>query len=67
VRSLQIARRFRGQTRPAPAIRRWFIEAGLGEVAFDGAPEQFGVGVARRPAGDGCISSLPARLFTFVR
>ena len=48
-------------------IRRWFTEAGLEEVAFDGAPERFGVGVARRPVGNRCVSALPARLFTFAR
>jgi hypothetical protein len=52
-----------------PVVRRWFTEAGLTEVAFDGAPEAFGVGVARRDgsAGDGARPRLPARLFTFLR
>jgi hypothetical protein len=51
-----------------PAVRRWFTEAGFVEVAFDGAPELFGVGVARRAhdAG-GRPPLLPDRLFTFVR
>ena len=30
-----------------PVIRGWFAEVGLTEVAFDGDPEPFGVGVAR--------------------
>lgn len=53
-----------------PVVRRWFTEAGLTEVAFDGAPEAFGVGVARRDgsAGDGAHRPrLPVRLFTFLR
>jgi hypothetical protein len=38
------------------------------EVAFDGEPESFGVGVAQtatRPAG--AAPPLPGRLFTFTR
>jgi hypothetical protein len=53
-----------------PVIRRWFAEAGLTEVAFDGAPETFGVGVARRdrsPADGPDGPRLPAHLFTFLR
>lgn len=30
-----------------PRVRRWVVEAGFEEVAFDGEPEIFGVGVAR--------------------
>ena len=30
-----------------PTIRRWFLDAGLNEISFDGEPERFGVGVAR--------------------
>ena len=30
-----------------PVIRRWFTDAGLLELAFDGEPDRFGVGVAR--------------------
>ena len=45
-------------------LRRWFVEAGMPEVSFDGAPEKFGVGVNQikdssfEPVGD-------ERLFTF--
>lgn len=50
-----------------PVIRGWFVEEGLTEVAFDGEPETFGVGVARagvpRPVGP----PLPDRLFRFGR
>lgn len=49
-----------------PAIRRWFSDAGIDEVAFDGEPEGFGVGVGRRSAGS-AGPPLPDRLFTFVR
>jgi hypothetical protein len=39
----------RGASRPdlRPEVRRWVIEAGFEEVAFEGAPERYGVGVAR--------------------
>jgi hypothetical protein len=50
-----------------PAIRGWFVDAGFTEVAFDGEPEPFGVGVARAPdASAARAASLPARLFSFV-
>lgn len=49
-----------------PQIRQWFVDAGLEEIAFDGDPERFGVGVARvgttsndRPTA--------GRLFRFIR
>jgi hypothetical protein len=62
--------RLGGEDDLRPVIRRWFSDAGLTEVAFDGAPETFGVGVARRDpgvaAGPG-LPPLPGRLFTFVR
>lgn len=48
-----------------PDVRRWLVEAGLVEVAFDGEPERFGVGVARWP-GPTAPGPLPARLFTFA-
>jgi methyltransferase family protein len=49
-----------------PSVRRWVAEAGLAEVAYDGEPELFGVGVAR--AGDAAAHpALPDRLFTFFR
>ncbi len=50
-----------------PAVRAWFLEAGLEEVAYDEEPEGFGVGVAR--AGDDVsrVGPIPDPLFTFVR
>jgi hypothetical protein len=45
------------------SIRQWFRAAGLTELGFDGAPERYGVGVARR--GDGPDPELPRNLFTF--
>jgi hypothetical protein len=50
-----------------PAVRAWFREAGLTEVAFDEEAEGYGVGVAR--AGDEAptADALPDPLFTFVR
>jgi len=50
-----------------PAIRRWFTEAGLIEVAFDGPPERFGVGVARTDGRDRNGSLVGGRLFRFLR
>lgn len=50
-----------------PRIRRWFAEAGLIEVSFDGDPEPFGVGVARLPGCAVPTGSLPQRLFRFLR
>jgi hypothetical protein len=58
----------RGSAEPdlRPVIRRWFLDAGFREIAFDSEPRGFGVGVAQlaqpiegRP--------LPSRLFTFIR
>ncbi|HEX6421606.1 MAG TPA: hypothetical protein VFZ77_24090 [Acidimicrobiales bacterium] len=49
-----------------PQVRAWFAAAGFDEVAFDGAPERFGVGVHRLPVGrPGTPIPLPDRLFTF--
>lgn len=51
-----------------PQVRRWFVEAGMEEVAFDGAPERFGVGVARAGDADRPVrrhAPVPARLFAF--
>ena len=52
-----------------PTIRRWVAETGLTEVAFDGEPERYGVGVARsrtdRPSG--AVVPTTTRLFTFIR
>ena len=51
-----------------PEIRRWFAAAGLEEVAFDGAPEHFGVGLNQRRS---CLAPgrqrLPERLFSFLQ
>lgn len=50
------------------AIRGWCIDAQLAEVAFDGAPEPYGVGVAQASLRPSLAAvPLPARLFTFVR
>lgn len=59
----------RGSTEPdlRPAIRRWFQEAGLQEVAFDSEPAGFGVGVGVRPAGVKASSSVSNPLFRFIR
>lgn len=59
----------RGRTDPdlRPAVRRWFSDAGLQEIAFESEPEAFGVGVAVRPAGAPSARRLRSRLFTFVR
>ena len=58
--------RFSAERDLRPHVRRWFVEAGLDEVAFDGEPESFGVGVARRPLDATAAVELPPRLFTFV-
>ena len=51
-----------------PAIRRWFVEAGLREVAYDGDPERYGVGVAQADGGGGPdLRPAAVRLFRFVR
>lgn len=50
-----------------PVIRRWFVEAGLEEVAFDGHSEPFGVGVARAATPAPAAEPVPVRLFEFVR
>ena len=50
-----------------PAIREWFVETGLREVAFDGDPETFGVGVARAGGAPPTAAPLPDRLFRFGR
>jgi hypothetical protein len=46
-----------------PAVRRWFVDAGMPEVSFDGAPERYGVGVNRITARRGAVPK--HRLFTF--
>ena len=48
------------------AVRQWTIEAGFTEVAFDGAPATYGVGLYRCD-GPERVAPLPPRLFTFVR
>jgi hypothetical protein len=50
-----------------PTLRRWVAETGLEEVAYDGAPELFGVGVARASGAPSIGRALPDRLFTFFR
>jgi hypothetical protein len=50
-----------------PAVRRWVRDAGLEEIAYDGEPELFGVGVACAGASAPAARELPDRLFTFVR
>jgi hypothetical protein len=47
------------------AIRRWFVDSGLREVAFDSEPSGFGVGVAMKPYQASTHPALPARLFRF--
>lgn len=62
---------FEGVEDLRPAVRRWFVEAGLEEISFDGAPERFGVGVARWPGTEHQAprptEHLTGRLFTFVK
>lgn len=53
-----------------PELRSWFAQAGMEEVAFDGAPAPYGVGLHRRPFGIPNVAlpappALPARLFMF--
>jgi hypothetical protein len=48
------------------AVRQWTIEAGFTEVAFDGAPANYGVGLYRCDGPDRS-APLPPRLFTFIR
>jgi len=48
-------------------VRRWFVEEGFEEIAYDGEPEPFGVGVARWPGPARAGGGLPERLFTFIR
>jgi len=47
-------------------VRGWFTQSGFEELAYDGAPETFGVGAAR------LVTAPPpfepgVRLFTFLR
>jgi hypothetical protein len=48
-----------------PAIRRWFVEAGMPEIAFEGHPEVYGVGVNR--VTQRSPAPIDAQLFTFTR
>lgn len=57
----------RGSEDVRPKVRRWVVEAGLEELAYDGAPEPFGVGLARRSGPASTDAPLPERLFTFLR
>jgi hypothetical protein len=51
-----------------PEVRRWFRTAGLAEVAFDGAPETFGVGMNQLAPGRPYERRhLPSHLFRFVQ
>ena len=49
-----------------PQVRKWFADAGFAEIAFDGSPEPFGVGLNVRSPAAGC-RELPPRLFSFIR
>lgn len=46
-----------------PEDRRWFVEAGMPEIKFEGEPEKYGVGVNQIVAQSGKLSA--NRLFTF--
>ena len=50
-----------------PTVRRWFVEAGLSELAFDGEPERFGVGVVRAGGEPPTAQHVDDRLFRFLR
>jgi hypothetical protein len=58
----------RGGSEPdrRPDVRRWFAEVGLEEVAFDGAPETYGVGLNRMVRPGLPKRTLPPRLFSFA-
>jgi hypothetical protein len=60
----------RGGSEPdrRPEIRHWFRSAGLEEVAFEGAPEFYGVGTNRqlRRAAPSSDPGIPDRLFSFL-
>lgn len=53
-----------GDDDPRSEVRRWFVEAGLPEVSFDGAPSFYGVGV-NRVTGRANLPLGPKRLFDF--
>ena len=52
-----------------PSVRQWSREAGLEEVAYDGEPAPYGIGLYRLPAeaAPEFAVVLPDRLFTFIR
>jgi SAM-dependent methyltransferase len=52
---------------PRPTVRRWFQEAGFEELAFDGAPEHYGVGLSRLRGETVSTERLPEQLFEFIR
>ena len=55
-----------GEDDPRTEVRRWFHEAGMPEMSFDGPPESYGVGV-NRVAHAHRVPLGAARLFDFVR
>ena len=56
----------RGDVDRRPEVRRWFVDAGLEELAYEGEPEPYGVGLNRLAAPPATPPVLPARLFTFL-
>jgi len=58
----------RGRSDPdrRPEVRTWFEESGFAEIAFDGEPEPYGVGLHRLRAGaQRLVVDPPTPLFTF--
>ena len=49
-----------------PQVRRWFLEAGFAEIAYESEPQGYGVGV-NRPTPDVNRPPLPTQLFAFNR
>jgi hypothetical protein len=58
----------RGGSEPdrRPEARRWFTEAGFEELAFDGDPEPYGVGLSRMMRSNPPVQGMPPRLFRFT-
>lgn len=50
-----------------PTLRGWVADAGLVELAYDGEPEAYGVGLAVNPSTGRIDVDVPERLFTFFR
>jgi hypothetical protein len=48
-----------------PLIRQWLVASGLDEVAFEGEPQGYGVGVNERTA-EATVNPLPEKLFAFL-